>query len=244
MWEGLSVGNLGSTIPRASTTDRPMNTSSDNQPARRPLLPWLIAALVGCIVPAGVLAMAGDARITAPVFAVGLMGAGMISAAIAGRFRVGVIAALLSGAGLVLLALALGLPAFGDPLAAVLAAVIASVSFAARGSLFALSAAPRGWWVALAIVAGEAAVLLTAIAMPGAWPGWVLALLPAQWATIALESALTGTGTRLAAAALIALAGTAAATALVTRLWPRRWPYLVMFTTWAGLSALVWEAMA
>lgn len=221
-----------------------MTSPQQDQPAFRLSPGWLAAVFAGCIVPAGVLAMAGDPRITAPVLAVGLMGAGMISAAIAGRFRVGVIAALLNGAGLVLLALALGLPAFGDPLAAVLAAVIASVSFAARGSLFALSAAPRGWWVALAIVAGEAAVLLTAIAMPGAWPGWVLALLPAQWATIVLQSALTGTGTRLAAAALIALAGTAAATALVTRLWPRRWPYLVMFTTWLGLSALVWEAMA
>jgi len=221
-----------------------MNEPPVNPPARRSLIPWLIAALVGCVVPAGVLAMAGEARITAPVLALALMGAGMIAAAAAGRFWVGLFLALLNGAGLVLLALALGLPAFRDPLAATLAAIIASVSFAARGCLFALSAAPRGWWVALAIVAGEAAVLLTAIAMPGAWPGWVLALLPAQWATIALQSALTGTGTRLAAAALIALAGTAAATALVTRLWPRRWPYLVMFTTWAGLSALVWEAMA
>jgi hypothetical protein len=67
-----------------------------------------------------------------------------------------------------------------------------------------------------------------------------LVLLPAQWASTAIQTALTGTGTRAAASALLALAGTAAATLLVARLWPRRWPYLVMFTTWLALSALVW----
>ncbi|TAD83409.1 MAG: hypothetical protein EAY70_02285 [Sphingomonadales bacterium] len=218
-----------------------MTSPSQDQPAFRLSPGWLAAALAGSVAPAGVLALAGDARVMGPVFAVGMMGAGMIAAAVAGRSRVGVMVALLNGAALVLLAWALGLPAIRDPLAAVLAAILASVSFAVRGELFARSAAPRGWWVALAVVAGEAAVLLTAIAMPGVWPGWVLALLPAQWATLALRSALTGTGTQVAGAALIALAGTAAATALVIRLWPRRWTYLVMFTTWLGLSALVWE---
>ncbi|MCM0000646.1 MAG: hypothetical protein NBV68_14795, partial [Erythrobacter sp.] len=103
------------------------------------------------------------------------------------------------------------------------------------------SAAARGWWIAVTVVAGEAAVLLTAAAMPGAWPGWVLALLPAQWAALALQAALTGTGAQVASIAQIALCGTAAATLLVARLWPQRWPYLIMFTTWLGLSALVWE---
>jgi hypothetical protein len=74
-------------------------------------------------------------------------------------------------------------------------------------------------------------------------PDWALALLPAQWATIAIQAALTGTAAPAASAALFALAGTAAATLLVTRLWPRRWPYLVMFTTWLSLSALVWHRL-
>jgi hypothetical protein len=187
------------------------------------------------------LAWVGDARAVGAVVAVGMMGAGMMAAAVTGRFRRGVIAALLAGAGLVLWARALGLPAFHDPAAALLAALVASISFAARGSLFARSAGARGWWIALGVVGGEAAVLATAAAVPGAWPVWVLALLPAQWATLALRSALTSTGAQVASAALIALGGTAAATMLVARLWPRRWPYLVMFTTWLILFALVWQ---
>jgi hypothetical protein len=77
--------------------------------------------------------------------------------------------------------------------------------------------------------------------MPGALPGWLLALLPAQWASMAIRSALIGPGTPAAIAALFALGGTAAATLLVARLWPKRWPYLIMFTTWLGFSALVWD---
>jgi hypothetical protein len=118
--------------------------------------------------------------------------------------------------------------------------IIASFSFAARGKLFARSAGNRGWWIAVFVVAGEAAILITAATKPGALPAWLLVLLPAQWASTAIQTALTGTGTRAAAAPLIALAGTAAATLLVARLWPRRWPYLIMFSTWLALSALVW----
>ena len=122
-----------------------------------------------------------------------------------------------------------------------LALIIASTSFAARGTLFARSAAQKGWWIAVAVVAGEAAVVATAAAMPGALPGWLLALLPAQWASMAIRSALIGPGTPAAIVALFALGGTAAATLLVARLWPKRWPYLIMFTTWLGFSALVWQ---
>jgi hypothetical protein len=70
-------------------------------------------------------------------------------------------------------------------------------------------------------------------------PDWLLALLPAQWASAAIQTALAGTGLRAAIPELLALTGTAMATLLVTRLWPRRWPYLIMFTAWLGLSALV-----
>lgn len=209
--------------------------------ADRTLLAWLAVAFAGVVAPASVLLMTSEASAAGAALALGMMGAGMIAAAAAGRFVVGVVVALLAGAGLVLLARGLGLPALHAPAALALAAIVASISFAARGSLFARSAAARGWWIAVAVVAGEAAVLLTAVAMPGAWPGWVLALLPAQWATLALQAALTGTGAPVASAALVALGGTAAATLLVARLWPRRWPYLIMFTTWLGLSALVWE---
>jgi hypothetical protein len=59
---------------------------------------------------------------------------------------------------------------------------------------------------------------------------------------VQFTAALGGGGTLAAGAPLLALAGTAAATLMVARLWPARWPYLVMFTTWLALSALVWHA--
>ena len=176
----------------------------------------------------------------APILAVGLMGAGMIGAAADGRFSIGILLALLAGAGLLLLAQGLGMPPLQAPLSIALAVAAACISFAARGALFARSAAGKGWLIAVLVVAGEAGILATASARPDALPEWLLALLPAQWASMAIQSALTDTGTRAANWALLALSGTAAATLLVARLWPRRWPYLVMFTAWLGLSALVY----
>ena len=180
------------------------------------------------------------AAVGGPILAVGLMGVGMIGAAAAGRLWLGVLMALLAGAGLVLIVHALGLPALTHPVATGFAVIIASVSFAARGTLFARSAADKGWLIALSVVAGEAAILITASAMPDVLPDWLLVLLPAQWASVAIQTALAGGGTRAASSVLIALAGTAAATLLVVWLWPRRWPYMIMFTVWLGLSALVW----
>lgn len=179
-----------------------------------------------------------------PLLAVGLMSVGMIGAAVAGRLWIGVVLALLAGAGLLVLARALGLPPLTHPLSIALAMLIASISFAARGTLFARSAGARGWWIAVFVVAGEAAILATAYAMPGALPAWLLVLLPAQWASTAIQTALAGTGTAAASSQLLALAGTAAATLLVALLWPRRWPYLIMFTAWLALSALVWHRPA
>lgn len=224
-----------------------MKTLSHAQPLAWPFLALPTVVLAGIAAPSLAMLMLADAPAPAPlvltggpILAVGLMGVGMIAAAAAGRLWIGVLLALLAGAGLILLARTLGMPPLPHPFSTGLAMIIASFSFAARGTLFARSAGMRGWWIAVFVVAGEAAMLLTAAAMPGALPDWLLVLLPAQWASTAIQTALSGTGTRAASSALIALAGTAAATLLVARLWPRRWPYLVMFTTWLGLSALVW----
>ncbi|MEM7570468.1 MAG: hypothetical protein AAF337_11800, partial [Pseudomonadota bacterium] len=160
------------------------------------------------------------------------------------RFWIGVLLALLNGVGLVALALALGMPPLDQLVLTAVAVLIASASFAARGSLFAKSLSHKGWLMALFVVLGEAAVLLTASAMPGVLPSWLLALLPAQWASIALQTVLAGYGMLAAVTALIALAGTAATTLLVARLWPRRWPYVVMFSAWLSLSALVYYGPA
>lgn len=207
-----------------------------------PRAAWTIAALAGFVIPALALLLLDSARGAAgAVLAVGMMGAGMIAGAIAGRLWVGVALALLAGAGLTGLALALGMPALPIPQEIALALVVASLSFAARGALFARSTGARGWWIALGVVGGEAAMVATAAAEPGALPGWLLALLPAQWATTAIQTALAGSGTLAAAPVLLALGGTAASTLLVAALWPRRWTYAIMFSAWLALSALVYH---
>ena len=211
-------------------------------------MPWLIAALASLVAPLlAMQALLGSPSrtpwvlVAGPMLALGLMGAGMITSAAAGRFRIGVLMALLAAICLVLAEHMQGMPSLPHPVAMSLAFVAASVSFAARGKLFARSAGDKGWWIAIVVVAGEAAMLGTAAAMPGALPDWLLVLLPAQWASMAIQTALTGAGTIAAGSALVALTGTAAMTLLVARLLPRRWPYALMFSAWLGLSALVWH---
>ncbi len=182
------------------------------------------------------------AGVTGPILALGLMGVAMIAAAVSGRLWIGAGLALMTGAGLAGLAMTLGLLPVLHPLSIGLAVIIASISFAARGALFARSGLGKGWLIALFVVAGEAAVLLTAAAQPETLPDWLLVLLPAQWASTAIQATLTGAGSQAARACLIALGGTAAATLMVVWLWPRRWTYLIMFTAWLSLSALVWQA--
>ena len=181
------------------------------------------------------LALAGG-----PLLTLGLMGVGIIAAASAGYFWIGVLLALLNAACLIVFTLALGMPALPHPFSTGLAMVIASLSFVARGALFAKTMSRRGWLMALFVVAGEGSVLLIVSTLPGVLPNWFLALLPAQWASIAIQTSLTGTGTLAATPVLVALAGTAATTLLAARLWLRRWPYLLMFTAWLSLSALVY----
>ncbi|MDJ0978595.1 MAG: hypothetical protein QNI87_08660 [Erythrobacter sp.] len=208
---------------------------------------WSCAAVMGVAAPvaAMLLIALGPFALSlasgiGPILAIGLMGTGMIAAAADGRFAMGVFLALAVGVGLLILAQALGLPALPYLPAIALVVAVATISFAARGALFARSMPGKGWGMAVFVVAGEAAIVLTALAHPGALPDWLLALLPAQWASSAIQEAFTGTGPFAAWAALLALGGTAAATLLVARLLPRRWPYLIMFTTWLTLSAVVY----
>ena len=241
-------GGSLSTMFRSSTSVRDMKSLSHAHTPAWPILAWLTVFITGIAAPAlAMLLLVGSpapgqlASVSGPILAVGLMGAGMIASAASGRLWIGILLALLGGAGLILFARALGLPPLPHPLSTGLAFIIASVSFAARGTLFACSASDKGWWIAIFVVAGEAAILVTASAMLGALPDWLLVLLPAQWASVAIQTSLIGTGTLAASWELIALAGTAAATLLVAWLWPSRWPYLLMFTAWLGLSALVWH---
>ena len=225
-----------------------MNFAKEDKPLAWPILAWLAVAIAGVAAPAMAMLLLVNAPENASLvfvggvlLAVGLMGAAMIGAAAARRLWVGLMLAVLTGACLIMFAQALGMPALLHPLSTALAIVVAAFSFAARGALFAKSAAGKGWLIAVAVVAGEAAVVLTALADPDLWPDWLLALLPAEWATIAIQTALTGTGTLAASSTLLALVGTAAATLLVAKLWPSRWPYLIMFAAWLGFAALVYH---
>jgi hypothetical protein len=238
-------------MPDACISDRSMKSLHHAQNGAGSILPWLAAGLAGIVAPACALAMIAAAPapepralLEGPILAVALMSVGMICAASAGRLWVGIALALLAGTGLILLSRALGLPPIANPMAVSAGVIVASISFAARGALFARSALDKGWWIAVFVVAGEAAILFTAAALPGKLPDWLLALLPAQWASTALRTALSGSGSGVAMWELLALAGTAAATSLVSALWPRRWPYLIMFGTWLALSALVWQQPA
>jgi len=241
---GTAVDRRGSTRRGAS----PNVATMKEERSRTPLRGWLAAALAGAAAPALALLLLVDPRapatlalVAGPILAVGLMGVGMIAAASAGRLWLGFLLAVLAGLCLIVLARVLGMPPLQHPSATGLAIVTASISFAARGALFARASPKNAWAIALAVVCGEAAMLFTASVLPASLPDWLLALLPAQWASAAIQTALTGTGTRAASSALLALGGTAATTLLVAALWPRRWPYLLMFTAWLGMSALVWQ---
>lgn len=223
-----------------------MISSAEPQPATWPALAWSCAVVIGVVAPLAamlLIALGTAAPLSGvglgPILAIALMGTAMIAAAVKGRFATGVLLALATGFGLVLLAHILGVPALPHLAPIGLAIAVATVSFAARGALFARSMPGMGWAMAVFVVFGEAGIVLVALAQPGALPGWLLDLLPAQWASSVIKAALGGTGMLAAWAPLLALAGTAAATLLVARLLPRRWPYLIMFTTWLALSALV-----
>lgn len=199
---------------------------------------WLASALAGVLLPALAVLRVDATTLAAqsgPILAAALMGTGMIAAAAAARLWVGVAFALMTGAGLIALAQRLGMAPLAHPLSTTLALLVASISFAARGTLFTRAHPRHGWIIALLVVCGEGATLLTA-----EWlPAWLLVLLPAQWASAAIATAIAGSGTRAATAVLVALAGTAVTTLIVARLLPRKWPYALMFTAWLAFSALV-----
>jgi hypothetical protein len=199
---------------------------------------WLAVALAGVLLPALAMLRVDTMTLAAQsgaILAAGLMGTGMIAAAVAARFWMGVALALTTGVGLIAMAQRLGMAPLAHPLSTTLALLVASISFAARGTLFTRAHPRHGWIIAVLVVCGEAATLLTA-----AWlPDWLLVLLPAQWASAAIATAIVGSGTRAAMAVLVALAGTAVTTLLVARLLPRKWPYALMFTAWLALSAYV-----
>ena len=216
-----------------------MTLSSQTVQPVWPILARSSVALFAVALPLGAVLLLAEASALPAIIALAMMSAGMIAAAASGRLWLGLGAAVGVAFTLLLVASVSGQSIGIEPFGVALAAAIASLSFAARGALFARSAGPRGWLVALAIVAGEGAVVLSAVIDPDLWPDWLLALLPAQWASMAFDAAI---GSTFGTAPLTALGGTALATLLVVHLWPRRWTYAIMFSVWLGLSALVYHS--
>ena len=160
-----------------------MRSQTPDGPLTRAAPAWFTTALTGVALPILILlalsiASSPLAKAGGPVLTLGLMGVGIIAASIIGKFWIGISLALLNAACLLVLAFALGMPAPAHPFAIGLAMVIASGSFAARGTLFSKTLSAKGWLMALFVVAGEASVVLIVSTLPGVLPEWFLALVP------------------------------------------------------------------
>jgi hypothetical protein len=139
------------------------------------------------------------------------------------------------------LARALGMPALPHPASTTLALLAAALFGAGLSGLWTQLAAGRahGWTnviIPLIIVLGiQVGDVGRGVVSP------FLALSPGHWAQAAIQTAVTGTGTRAAAGALLALAGVGALAMLAAFLPARRWPPGLLAAGWLGLSALVWQ---
>ena len=228
-----------------------MTSRTPGPPSSSPLSGWLAVGLAGAGVPVLAMLLLVDAPgpaplalVGGPILAVGLLGFGLIGAAVAGRWWIGFLLALVAGFGLIQLARALGMPPLPHPFSTGLAVIVTSASFAALGALCARAGPGQGWRIGLLAFAVQASVVALVPALVTGWPGivpdMVQALVPAQWASGAIQTALTGTGTRAARSALFALAGIVLVALILARLWPRRWPAALLVAAWLGLSAFVW----
>lgn len=137
------------------------------------------------------------------------------------------------------LARALGLPVLPHPVSTTLALLATIVFFAGLSALWPLVPRVPAWpqiGLVLLIVMGQD--------FGNNGRGFFapfLALSPSHWAQMAIQTAVTGTGTRAAATALLALTGTGMLALLAACLPGRRWPVWLLGAGWLGLSALVWQ---
>ncbi|MFC3097494.1 hypothetical protein [Alteraurantiacibacter palmitatis] len=228
-----------------------MRSPAPNHPLSWPVQAWLSFILAAIFAPGLVMLLVANAPapvpvalVGGPILAVALLGAGVLAAAVSRRFWIGFALALLAGVGLIQFARALGMPPLPHPFSTGMAVIVSSFGFAAMGALLGRAAPATGWRTAAFAIAAMAAILAIAAAWPGTLPDVLLALVPAHWASVAIQTALTGTGTRLASSALFALGGTGAAALLARWLWSRKWPLWLVVAAWLALSALVWQRPA
>ncbi|MFC3101719.1 hypothetical protein [Altererythrobacter lauratis] len=236
-----------------------MRSPASDHPQSWPVPAWLFLALAAIVAPAVVMLLVADAPAPVPVALVGgpilaaaLIAAGLTAGAASRRFWIGFPLALLAGVGLIQLARVLGMPALPHPFSTGMSVIVTSFGFAAMGALLGRAAPAMGWRIAAFAIATMAGILAIVAVWPDTLPDALLALVPAHWASMAIQTALTGTGTRLASSSLFALAGTGAAALLARGLWsrnwpqgwPHNWPLWLVVVAWIGLSALVWQRPA
>ena len=129
-----------------------------------------------------------------------------------------------------LLARGLGMPPLPHPVSTTLSLLATALCYVGLGMLIGRLATTtsRAAWSAVLL----AGLMLALQAVP--------ALSPAGWSRLAIQTAVTGTGTRAAASGLAALAGLGVLALLAARLVPRRWPLALLAAGWLVLAGFVW----
>ncbi len=139
---------------------------------------------------------------------------------------------------------ALGMPALPHPVSTTLALAATALFFAGLAAVWPLlpGSPSNESWVRI----GLALLIVLGVDFGNLELGKpiLLALSPGHWAQAAIQTAVTGTGTRAAAATLLALAGVGGLALLAACLPTRRWPPWLLGAGWLGLAGLVWQQPA
>lgn len=140
------------------------------------------------------------------------------------------------------LARAVGMPALPHPVSTTLALLATCLFCAGLSALWPLvpgAGKPHAWLrIALPLL------IVLGVQWGNAGRGIVSPLLPlspGHWAQTAIQTAVTGTGTRAAGSALLAMAGVGVLALLAACLPGRRWPLVLLVAGWLGFGALVWQ---
>jgi len=157
----------------------------------------------------------------------------------AALLRTALLLALVHGA-----ARAFGMPALPHPVSTTLALAATALFFAALAAVWSVlpgSPSSEGW-----VRIGLVLLIVLGVDFSNQSLGKpiLLSLSPGHWAQAAIQTAVTGTGTRAAASALLALVGVGGLALLAACLAGRRWPLILLGAGWLGLAGLVWQQPA
>jgi hypothetical protein len=216
--------------------------------AEQPWL-WLAAVIAPLALMSALLTLApaGPAPLThdgARFLALAAMGVGMVGAASGRRWPTALIVNLLTLLLVHWSARLAGMPMLAHPASTTLAMMMSSLCFLGLGALIGRAAPKRA--VPIALCAGLAEAVLGGILWPLPQLPEALAALahlsPVRWSVVAVQTALTGTGTRAAAIELVALGGLGISALLATWLWQHRLAKAALLLGWLMLASLSWQS--